>query len=48
MSKEEYETKETYTAAIMKMVNQINSLDILNYIYLIVDDIRKEDGGTAV
>lgn len=35
--------KEFYRDRIIEMVNQINRTDILNYIYIVVSDIVKEE-----
>lgn len=37
--------KEFYKEKIVEMVNQIYRADILNYIYIIISDIIKENKG---
>jgi hypothetical protein len=34
--------KEYYREQIVKMIQKIEDADVLNYIYIIVDDIEKE------
>ena len=37
--------KEEYREKIIEMVEKIENIDILNYIYIIVSDIMIEEGG---
>ncbi len=40
---ENFKEKDFYKQKIIEMVEKINNQDILNYIYIIVSDIAKED-----